>query len=91
MGKYVLSAMAVLGVMFLASCANTVDLTSCVVENDISGFWFGLWNGLTVTFAWIGSLFSDDIAIYDVNNNGGWYDFGFWLGVVTTLGGSSRS
>jgi hypothetical protein len=39
-------------------------------------------------WAWIGSLFSDSIAVYAVPNRGGWYDFGFFLG-VTVLGGGS--
>lgn len=46
-----------------------------------AGFWWGLWNGLTIGFSFIGSLFNDTIAIYDVNNNGGWYDWGFNTGV----------
>jgi hypothetical protein len=33
--------------------------------------------------SFIGSIIWDDVAIYAVNNNGGWYDFGFiggfWL------------
>jgi hypothetical protein len=27
------------------------------------------------------SVFFEDIAMYAVNNTGGWYDFGFVLGV----------
>ena len=40
--------------------------------------------------AWIGSLFSDAIAVYAVPNNGGWYDFGFFLGIVVLGGGGAR-
>jgi len=28
------------------------------------------------------SLFMPDVAIYAVPNNGGWYDFGYFLGIV---------
>ena len=27
-------------------------------------------------------MFAPNIAIYAVPNNGGWYDFGFFLGIV---------
>ena len=38
--------------------------------------------------SWIGSLFDPKIAVYAVPNNGGWYDFGFFVG-ITVLGGGS--
>lgn len=40
-----------------------------------------MWHGLIIVFSFFGSIFSDDIAIYAIYNNGGWYDFGFVLGV----------
>ncbi len=50
----------------------------------------GLIHGWLVPFSFVGSLFSDNIAIYAVPNNGGWYDFGFVLG-VSSLGGAAAS
>jgi hypothetical protein len=41
-----------------------------------------------VTF--IFSLFTDDVAIYAVPNNGTWYDFGYFVGIVF-LGVGARS
>jgi hypothetical protein len=40
---------------------------------------------MIMTFSFIGSLFSDDIAIYAVNNNGAWYNFGFIGGFFVLL------
>jgi hypothetical protein len=37
------------------------------------------------------SLFSDTVVIYAKNNNGGWYDFGFVLGVGGLSSGSSAA
>ena len=55
--------------------------------------WYVLLVGMSVItvfpFAWIGSLFDSTIAVYAVPNSGGWYDFGFFLG-VTVLGGGSH-
>ncbi|UCH11113.1 MAG: hypothetical protein JSU61_04270 [Fidelibacterota bacterium] len=54
-----------------------------------AGFWAGLWHGFICFFTFIISLFSDTVHIYEVNNTGGWYDFGFVLGVACFFGGSS--
>ena len=78
-------------VLFLFSaCADTADLTACVT-NEPSGFLGGLWHGFIAPLSFFGSLFSDDIAMYAVNNNGGWYDFGFVLGAGILFGGGSRA
>jgi hypothetical protein len=34
------------------------------------------------------SLFTDSVSVYEVANNGNWYDFGFFFGVAISLGGS---
>jgi hypothetical protein len=74
--------------LLLASCARQVPEA---VEHGAQapGFLWGLWHGFVFPFGWIGSLFDPRIAVYAVPNNGGWYDFGFFLG-VTVLGGGSH-
>lgn len=74
-------------VLLLSACARQVD-TVVSVDPGTPGFLWGLWHGFIFPWSWIGSLFSPDIAVYAVPNNGGWYDFGFFLG-VTVLGGGS--
>ncbi len=53
----------------------------------VAGFWKGLWHGFIVLFTFIGSLLSDKIQVYEVHNNGGWYNFGFVFGVMMFFGG----
>ena len=67
-------------VITLSGCADTVTFS---MANNIQpvGFWHGLWHGMIAPIAWFVSLFSDSTAIYAIYNNGGWYDFGFMLGV----------
>jgi hypothetical protein len=74
--------------VLLAGCARQAPEA---VEHAATtpGFLWGLWHGFVFPFAWIGSLFDSDIAVYAVPNNGGWYDCGFFLG-VTVLGGGSH-
>ncbi len=50
-----------------------------------AGFWAGLWHGLICLITFIISLFNDSVHMYEVNNTGGWYDFGFLLGAAITL------
>ena len=77
-------------ILLFTSCAGVVNVQECIpIEEHIYGFWAGLWHGMTVLFSFIGNIFSDDIAIYAVNNNGMWYDFGYFLG-VGSLGGSLK-
>ena len=49
---------------------------------DAAGFWLGLWQGLISPITFLISLFNNDVNVYEVNNNGNWYDFGFMLGVA---------
>lgn len=68
-------------VLLLSGCADTVTFEQAASIDPV-GFWYGLWHGFTFGFAFVGSLFWDSIAVYAIYNNGGWYDFGFWLGIV---------
>ncbi len=80
-----------IAVLFLFSaCAHTADVTACVTTEP-SGFLGGLWHGIIAPLSFFVSLFSDNIAMYEVNNNGGWYDFGFVLGAGILFGGGSRA
>jgi hypothetical protein len=73
----------------LAACAATQ--ASDAVAPAAPGFWLGLWHGFIFPVAWIVSLFTDQVAIYAVPNNGGWYDFGYFLGVVVFGVGARKS
>ena len=72
--------------LFLSGCADTVNVATNI---EPVGFWYGLWHGIILPFSWFVSLFSDSTAIYAIYNNGGWYDFGFILGVGALSGGGS--
>ena len=57
-------------------------------DDKPAGFWAGLWHGLICAITFIISLFSDSVHMYEMNNTGGWYDFGFILGVIIIFSGS---
>jgi len=56
-----------------------------------AGFLAGLWHGLIAPITFIISLFSPNVRIYESNNKGVLYDFGFVIGISASFGGSARS
>ena len=90
MGKRGLRLAALFLVMVaVAGCAAGLNpaVDTARADGDIAGFWLGLWHGLIAFFTFITSLFSDNVRMYEVHNNGGWYDFGFVLGAGILFGG----
>jgi hypothetical protein len=81
-------AAALVLTLLLSACAREV---STAVHPQAPGFLLGLWHGFIFPLSWIGSLFNSDIAIYAVPNNGGWYDFGYFLGIVVFGVGARKS
>ncbi|MBN1837633.1 MAG: hypothetical protein JW820_17385 [Spirochaetales bacterium] len=73
----------------LAGCAagpNTL-VGSAGAEGVVAGFWRGLWHGIIAPVTFVISLFTRSVQMYEVHNNGGWYNFGFLLGVIVIFGG----
>ena len=66
-------------ILALAACARQADTA---VAATAPGFLWGVWHGFIFPVAWIVSLFDGETAVYAVPNNGGWYDFGYFIGVV---------
>jgi hypothetical protein len=90
----VVGTVVVLGaVLLLAACApGGDDVANTVVHGgDPAGFWHGLWQGFISPFTFVISLFTDSVGIYEVHNNGAWYDFGFMIGVSAVFGGGGSS
>ncbi len=69
--------------IFATGCAT--QTTEVLTENP-PGFLKGLLHGFIIFFSFIASLFTE-YEIYSFPNTGGWYDFGFLLGVMMFFGG----
>jgi hypothetical protein len=90
--RYVaIAVLAIVSLVLVAGCApgpnllrNTPD-----AKGEVPGFWRGLWNGIIAPITFVISLFTDKVRLYEVHNNGGWYDFGFILGLIIAFGGSA--
>jgi hypothetical protein len=72
----------------MASCAPGPNVQEGVAQSgEIAGFWLGLWHGVIAPITFVISLFSDGVNVYEIHNNGNWYNFGFVLGAGVLLGG----
>jgi hypothetical protein len=81
-------ACAVAALLLLAACATQ---SATAVAAGSPGFLLGLWHGFIFPVAWLLSLFMPDVSIYAVPNNGGWYDFGYFLGIAVFGIGARKS
>ena len=88
----IIQVVFVLLIVFLFSaCAEVQHIDACKTGH-MYGFFGGLWHGIIAPFSFVCSLFMDNVAVWAVNNNGGWYSFGFLLGVGSLgFGGSKAS
>ena len=75
--------------LLATACAATQQADA--VAGTAPGFWLGLWHGFIFPIAWIISLFTDHVAVYAVPNSGGWYNFGYFLGIVVLGVGARKS
>ena len=85
----VLGALLVL----VAGCAPGVnpEVGMAAAEGVVAGFWRGLWHGIIAPITFFISLFTDTVNVYEVHNNGNWYDFGFVLGAGILFGGGGAT
>lgn len=90
MNKIIVLTLLAVGVMLLAACAPGPNVVEDIPneENQVAGFWQGLWHGIISPITFVISLFNQDVQIYEVHNNGGWYNFGFLVGASIIFGGS---
>lgn len=77
----VLSVILMAGILFAGCATQSVEN----VANPPS-FLKGLLHGFILLFSFIASLFTD-YEMYAFPNSGGWYNFGFLLGVMFFFGG----
>jgi hypothetical protein len=90
MKKLTLICLIIIIMLMLIACApgpNTMKKTEGP-GGKVAGFWKGLWHGIITPVAFVISLFNKNINIYEVHNNGGWYNLGYILGLMIIFSGS---
>ncbi len=80
--------LAIAAALLLGGCAHQA---ASAIAPAAPGFLLGVWHGFIFPVAWVVSLFVPDVAVYAVPNDGGWYDFGYFVGIVFLGVGSHRT
>ena len=70
----------------LAGCAPGPNPSRKMASEhgEFAGFGLGLWQGFIAPFVFVVSLFKGDLNVYEVHNNGSWYNFGYLFGRCAT-------
>lgn len=72
-----------------------VLLTGCIpgdgsyTTQKPAGLLWGIWHGWLAPLSLVVSLFKENIQIYEPINSGWWYDFGFYMAIISGFGGLS--
>ena len=80
-------------VCILAGCAPGPNQSRGIAgKHGLAGFWLGLWQGFIAPFVFVVSLLKTDLNIYEVHNNGAWYNLGYLFGLACFFrGGGNRA
>ena len=82
-------------IWLLLSLFVLFTLTGCIPgdgsisSSNPAGFFWGIWHGWIAPLSLIISLFDKNIRIYETFNSGFWYDFGFYMAIISGFGGLS--
>ncbi len=82
-------------VLFLALLLILMlSLTGCMPGDERysikpAGFFWGVWHGWIAPISLIVQLFNPLVRMYETNNTGWWYDFGFYIAILGGFGGIS--
>ena len=77
-------------ILLIAFCLTACAYQPSVEAQKPPGFLLGLFQGFTMLFSFIGSIFLD-VRIYAFPNTGFYYDLGYVIGTGCFFGGLGRS
>ncbi|MCX7709507.1 MAG: hypothetical protein N2484_06620 [Clostridia bacterium] len=79
----------------ITSILLLISLTGCVpgdgthTSSNPAGFFWGIWHGWIAPISLIIGFFKENIRVYEAANSGWWYDFGFYIAIISGFGGIS--
>jgi hypothetical protein len=84
MTKYIALFLALSLVVVAAGCFPSGDSH---LLREPAGFLMGIWHGWIAPISLIVGIFDRDVRIYESNNTGWWYDFGYYMAIIAGFGG----
>ena len=61
------------------------------LNGKLAGFLAGFWHGIILPFTFVIGWFYPGVRVYEANTNGVWYEFGFVMGIVGSVGGTGST
>lgn len=81
--RLIYPALIIILIFLMVGCFPTYS-----ADNEkVAGFLLGIWHGWIAPISLIIGIFDADIRIYEPNNSGWWYDFGFYIAIIAGFGG----
>ena len=80
---------ATAAIILLLALSGCVPGDGAVTPDKPAGFLWGIWHGWIAPVSLIISLFDKNVSIYEVHNNGWWYNFGYYIAIISGFGGLS--
>jgi hypothetical protein len=68
------------------SAGGCVPGGSAYSPQEPAGFFSGVWHGWIAPVSLIVGLFKSGIRVYEPFNTGWWYDFGFYIAIISGFG-----
>lgn len=81
-----LTLILILIFVFISACMPN---PSEAAGQSPAGFFKGVWHGWIAPLSLIVGFFNDTTRVYEPNNTGWWYDFGFYMAIISGFGGLS--
>jgi hypothetical protein len=81
--------------LLVSVCLLTLSVSGCVPgdgtygADSTAGFLWGVWHGWIAPISLIWGFLDPEIRIYEAYNAGWWYDFGFYMAIISGFGGLS--
>src|SRR5690554_2907837 len=86
--KIKLSIMILMSMFLLTAC---MPGDGTYTQGDPANFLSGIWHGWIAPISLILSIGNSSRSIYESMNTGFWYDFGFYMAIISGFGGLSLS
>ena len=84
-------------VLLIVLALLIVSLAGCLPNDTVArnqrpaNFLVGIWHGWIAPISLIVGIFRPGVRVYETYNTGWWYDFGFYIAVISGFGGISLS
>jgi len=84
--KTTITIFILLTILVFTSCTPGSGASSF---DDPAGFFMGIWHGWIAPVSLFMGFFNSEIRVYEIHNTGWWYDFGFYIAIISGFGGLS--